>query len=88
MGRYFGPAPYQKICLIESPQPDPAGMQWDRQDNIDAVYIPKNQKRQQEKFAKRSGQLNFAPVFKAMNDFRNNSVVYQRCPGNAVFFAG
>ena len=63
-------------------------MQWHRQDDIDAVGIPKNQKRQQEKFTERPGQLNFAPVFKTMNDFGNNPVIYQRCPGNVEFFAG
>ena len=61
-------------------------MQGHRQNNIDAALFPKRQKSQQEQLAERPGQLNFAPVFKAMNDFRNNSVVYQRCPGNAKFF--
>jgi hypothetical protein len=63
-------------------------MQRHRQDNINAVYIPKNQESQQKKFTERPGQLNFAPVFKAVNDFRHNPVVYQWSPGNAKFFAG
>ena len=86
MGRDIWPAPNQKVCLIESPRPDPAGMQGHRQDNIEAVLFPKRQKSQQKQLAERPGQLNFAPEFKAMNDFRYNSVVYQRCPGNAEFF--
>jgi len=63
-------------------------MQGHRQYNIDAVSVPKKHKGRQEKFTKRSGQLNFAPVFKAMNDFRNNPIVYQRRPGNTELFTG
>jgi hypothetical protein len=67
--------------LIESPPPEPARMQRHRQDHIDAVLIPKKHKGRQEKFTQWSGQLNFALVFKAVNDFRDNPVVYQRRPG-------
>ena len=61
-------------------------MQGHRQDKVDAVFVPKKQKSPQEKFAEGPGQLNFTPVFKAMNNFRNNAVVYQRRPGNAKIF--
>jgi hypothetical protein len=86
--RKFRPVPNQKVCLIESPAPEPAGMQGHRQNNIDTVFIPKKHKGRQEKFTERPGQLDFAPVFKTVDDFRDNPIVHQRCPGNAKFFAG
>ena len=65
-----------------------SGMQRHRQDNIDFLYIPKKPEGRQEKFAKRSGQLYFAPVLKGVDDFGNNLIVHQRCPGNSELFSG
>lgn len=82
------PVPNQQAGLIKSPPPEPAGMQRYRQDHIDSVDIPKTGKGRQEEFTERPGQLNFALVFKAMNELRDDSVIYQRGPGDSEFLTG
>ena len=63
-------------------------MQRHRQDHIDAIYIPKKHKCRQEKFAKGIRQLYFAPVFKAVDNFGGDIIVFQGCPGDAELVAG
>jgi hypothetical protein len=63
-------------------------MQRHRQNHIDTIYIPEKPERRQEKFAKRSSQLYFAPVLKVVDNFGSSLIVHQRCTGNAELIAG
>jgi hypothetical protein len=80
------PASYQHIGLIESPLPESFQVQRYRQYHVDTVPCPEQTEGRQENFRQGFLQLNFTPVFKAMNDLCQNLLIYQRRPGNPEIF--